>query len=86
MAIRRPTQRSVSQRAARARIEFVWTWSLAVYSVVASAYLSVMVYVKIVSKPEWNEIDTLAELSEVALTIYIPDILEDTGNWMECLR
>lgn len=69
-----------------ARIEFVWTWSLVVYSAIATAWLSAVVYVKIVSKPEWKNIDTLTELGDAGLTIYAADIFNGIGQWQNNLR
>lgn len=84
IAIRRspPSQ----ARTRRARIEFVWTWSLALFSAIATAYLSVIVFVKIVSKPQFKSIDTLQDLANAGLTVYVPDIIDDTGDWMASLR
>lgn len=87
MAIRR--QRRMRRRPLNVvaeRIAFVWTWSLAVYSTFAMAWLSAVVYVKIVSQPVWNDIDTLAELHGTDVTIYVADVLSDIGDWWSSLR
>lgn len=67
-------------------VAFVWTWSLAVYSAIATAWLSAIVYLTIVSKPEWKFINSFDELREAGLTVIVPDWYNDIGDWRTHVR
>lgn len=77
---------SLSMATRRARMQFVWTCSLAVYSAIATAWLSAIVYLKIVSKPEWTFIDSLDALCEANLSVIVPDWYSEIGDWRSHVR
>lgn len=89
MTIRRPTSNggtTAKAEVCRARIEYVWTCSLAVYSAFAMAWLTAVVNMKIVSNPVWQNIDTLAELGDAGISVYVSSLFHDVGYWWDNLR
>lgn len=70
----------------RSRLEIVWTVAIVVFSIVASATLSAILYAKLLTDEMCPKIETLDELGRSGMTVYVAQTITDIGGWYSNLE
>lgn len=74
------------RRGHRSAVELIWHLSMILFSCVATATLAAIIYAKFVQHEVLANIDTLAELGESGLPVYVAELMYEIGDWFNNLE